>query len=317
MTVLRGARVRGASSTRCGPTTLPARRPVAANGLGSVRPVTPVWLDGRLLDPTDARVPVFDHGITVGDGVFETLRTAPEPGSGRRVPFAAGRHLRRLRRSLAGLGLELERSDGELRDAMQAVADHLPGPGRVRLTVTGGTGPLGSGRSDAPLTVFVAGSEVDGWPETGASVTVPWRRNEHSAVAGLKTTSYAENVVALARAEDEGAQEALFANTAGELCEGTGSNVFVVVGGELRTPPLSSGCLAGVTRELVCELVEVVEAGLAMSVLDAAEEVFLTSSTRDVQGQHRVDDRRFDAPGPVTREVAAAFADLVARDIDP
>lgn len=277
----------------------------------------PVWLNGRLLDADAARVTVFDHGITVGDGVFETLRTAPEPGGDRWVPFAASRHLRRLRRSLAGLGLELDRDDGELRDAMQAVADHLAGPGRVRLTVTGGTGPLGSGRSGAPPTVIVAVSEVDGWPGTGASITVPWTRNERSAVAGLKTTSYAENVVALALAKARGAEEALLANTAGQLCEGTGSNVFVAVDGGLRTPPLSSGCLAGVTRELVCELVDVVEEDLPLAVLDEADEVLLTSSTRDVQGQHRVDDRMLDAPGPRTREAAAAFADLVARDIDP
>lgn len=277
----------------------------------------PVWLDGDLLDPGDARVPVSDHGLTVGDGVFETLRTAPSPGGGRWVPFAVGRHLRRLRRSLGGLGLTLDRSDDELREAMHAVAAHVEGPGRVRLTVTGGPGPLGSARSGGALTVFVAGSEIDGWPETGEAVTVPWVRNERSAVAGLKTTSYAENVVALARAKAQGASEALFANTAGQLCEGTGSNVFVVLGGRLCTPPLSSGCLGGVTRELVCELVDVAEDDLPMSVLAEADEVFLTSSTRDVQGQHRIDDRALDAPGPATAEVAAAFADLVAKDIDP
>lgn len=277
----------------------------------------PVWLDGALLDPADARVPVSDHGITVGDGVFETLRTAPEPGTDRWAPFAVTRHLRRLRRSLAGLGLELDRSDDELRDAMAQVASCIEGPGRVRLTVTGGPGPLGSARSDEPLTVFVAGSGIDGWPETGECVTVPWVRNERSAVAGLKTTSYAENVVALARAMEQGASEAIFANTAGRLCEGTGSNVFVVLAGRLVTPPLSSGCLAGVTRELVVEVAQVDEEDLPLAVLAEADEVFLTSSTRDVQGQHRVDDRRLDAPGPVTAEVARAFADLVARDLDP
>lgn len=277
----------------------------------------PVWLDGALLDPADARVPVSDHGLTVGDGVFETLRTAPEPGGDRWLPFAVTRHLRRLRRSLAGLGLELDRSDDELHDAMHAVARHIEGPGRVRLTVTGGPGPLGSARSGKPLTVFVAGSEIDGWPETGEAVTVPWVRNERSAVAGLKTTSYAENVVALARAKDQGASEAIFANTAGHLCEGTGSNVFVVLDGRLATPPLSSGCLAGITRELVCEVADVVEEDLTLSVLGDADEVFLTSSTRDVQGQHRVDGRTFQAPGPVTAEVARTFAELVAREIDP
>ena len=82
---------------------------------------------------------------------------------------------------------------------------------------------------------------------------VPWVRNERSAVAGLKTTSYAENVVALAYAKERGAIEAVFANTRGELCEGTGSNVFVVRDGVVWTPPLDSGCLAGITRALAVE----------------------------------------------------------------
>lgn len=270
-----------------------------------------MWLNGDLLDAEAATVPVHDHGLTVGDGVFETMRTE------RGVPFAISRHLRRLRRNLDGLGLTLDRSDDELRSALCAVAESAGGPARVRLTVTGGPGPFASGRDTGPLTVFVAATPTGGWPETGAAVTVPWCRNEHSPVAGLKTTSYAENVVALARAKEQGASEALVANTAGALCEGTGSNVFVVLDGRVHTPPLSSGCLAGVTRELVCELVDVVTDVQPLEVLSRADEVFLTSSTRDVQGLHRVDDRTFEAPGPVTRSVAAAFADLVARDLDP
>lgn len=276
-----------------------------------VRRVYPVWLNGEILDPQDAQVAVFDHGLTVGDGVFETARTE------RGIPLAMTRHLRRLRRSLAGLGLELDRSDDELRAAMVSVAANLPGPGKVRLTVTGGPGPLGSGRDDTGLTTYVAGDDLDPWPETGTVITVPWRRNEHSPVAGLKTTSYAENVVALRAAKDAGASEAIFANTAGNLCEGTGSNIFVVLDGEIITPPLSSGCLAGITRELVLEVAEISERDLPIHVLADADEVFLTSSTRDVQAQARVDDRSLDAPGPRTREVAKAFAELVAADVDP
>ncbi len=274
-----------------------------------------VWLNGTLLDPSQARVVVHDHGLTVGDGVFETMRTE------RGVPFAVTRHLRRLRRSLAGLGLDLHWSDDDLRDALHTVAGELAIPagqvGRVRLTVTGGPGPLGSGRDPGELTVFVAGSVGDPPPPTGTAVVVPWRRNEHSAVTGLKTTSYAENVVALARAHELGADEALFANTAGHLCEGTGSNVFVVLDGRIVTPPLSSGCLAGVTRELLLEVIDADERDLPVSVLAEADEIFLTSSTRDVQGQHRVDDRPLDAPGTVTQRAAEAFADLVAGDVDP
>jgi branched-chain amino acid aminotransferase len=146
-------------------------------------------------------------------------------------------------------------------------------------------------------------------------ITVPWTRNERSAVVGIKTTSYAENVRALAAARDRGASEALFANTLGHLCEGTGSNVFVVVDGQPITPPLTTGCLAGVTRALVLESSHVVEQDVPFEVLQSADEVFLTSTGRDVQPVHQIDDRRLD-PGPVTARVAAAFSNLAA-DLDP
>ena len=101
--------------------------------------------------------------------------------------------------------------------------------------------------------MLVACSAAKPWPPSTVLATVPWVRNERSAVAGVKTTSYAENVVALAHAHARGASEALFLNTQGRVCEGTGSNVFAVVDGAILTPPLSSGCLAGVTRDLVIE----------------------------------------------------------------
>ncbi|MCC3771970.1 aminotransferase class IV, partial [Streptomyces sp. UNOC14_S4] len=154
--------------------------------------------------------------------------------------------------------------------------------------------------------------------DTTSVITVPWTRNERSALAGLKSTSYAENVVALARAADRGATEALFANTVGELCEGTGSNVFVVLDGELHTPPLASGCLAGITRALVVEWTGARETTLPADVLDRADEIFLTSTLRDVQAVGAVDGRTLPtAPGPVTAEVAKIFQERAAADIDP
>jgi branched-chain amino acid aminotransferase len=263
-------------------------------------------------------VSAFDHGFTVGDGVFETMRTAVD-ATGRTTAFALTRHLRRLRRSLTGLGLVLPTSDDDLRDAVDAVvAANRSGVGRIRLTVTGGAGPLGSDRSEVPPTVVVAAGPATVWPPTTAVVTVPWRRNEHGALAGLKTTSYAENVVALDRAHRAGAGEAIFANTAGRLCEGTGTNVFVVHDGVIRTPPLSSGCLAGITRELVLELVDVVEEDLPLDALADADEAFLTSSTRDVHPIAAVDGRPMPAaPGPSTRVAQAAFAALAASTVDP
>jgi branched-chain amino acid aminotransferase len=194
--------------------------------------------------------------------------------------------------------------------------------GRLRYTVTGGAGPLGSERRDSPLTYVVTAGSQPPNPGSGKLVVVPWTRNERGATAGLKTTSYAENVVALAFAQKHGGVEALFANTVGNLCECTGSNVFVVVNGEILTPDLASGPLAGVTRHLVIDWcrqdgLTVREEPLPMAMLEEATEVFITSSTKDVLPVHAVDDRMIQAPGPVTAHVAAIFARLSRERLDP
>ncbi|MFJ6213639.1 aminotransferase class IV [Streptomyces sp. NPDC092296] len=271
-----------------------------------------IWVNDSLVDPGDAAVSVLDHGLTVGDGIFETVKAV----DGR--AFALTRHLDRLARSAAGLGLP-EPDRDLVRRACEEVLRTNPMPlGRLRITYTGGLAPLGSDRGDAGPTLVVALGTAAPRPDTTAVATVEWTRNERSAVAGLKTTSYAENVVALAHASRRGASEALFANTAGLLCEGTGSNVFAVLGGRLLTPPLSSGCLAGVTRALVIEWAGAEEADLPLSALWEADEVFLTSSLRDVQAVTRVDDRELPAaPGPVTAKAMAVFAERSADDIDP
>ena len=184
------------------------------------------WVNGRLLDdPHGPAITVSDHGMTVGDGVFEAVKVVGGQ------PFALTRHLDRLRRSAAGLGLPYVDVE-EVRRGVTAVLgeEHLP-LGRLRITYTGGVAPLGSGRGDSPPTLVVVADTLKPAAATTSVVTVPWPRNERGALAGLKTTSYAENVVALAHAAERGATEAVFANTAGHLCEGTGSNVFYVVGG--------------------------------------------------------------------------------------
>jgi branched-chain amino acid aminotransferase len=273
----------------------------------------PVWIDGSLHDRDSASVSAFDHGLTVGDGVFETMKIVDGQA------FALTRHLRRLRRSAGGLGIEIPRDDAELRGAVEAtIAAHGLRSGRVRLTVTGGVGPLGSDRGSHGPMVMVAVAEQKPWPPTSTVVVVPWRRNEHSAVAGLKTTSYADNVVALRHARERGADEAIFANTAGNLCEGTGTNIFVGLGGRLITPPLSSGCLAGITRELLVEALDVAEEDLPIDVLGQVDEAFVTSSTRDIQPVERVDERPLPrCPGPLTERAMGAFAEIRARTLDP
>lgn len=271
-----------------------------------------VWVNGRLLeDPQAPAVAVSDHGFTVGDGVFEAVKVV------RRQPFALTRHLERLARSAAGLGLP--KIDAE--EVRRGVAAVLEGGelslGRLRITYTAGAAPLGSGRGESPPTLVVVADVLRPNPPSTSTVTVPWPRNERGALAGLKTTSYAENVVALAYAKERGATEGIFPNFAGHLCEGTGSNVFYVVDGELRTPSLASGCLAGISRALLLEWYGGREVDEPIDVLRRAEEIFLVSTTRDVQAVVRCDDRDLAAPGPVTKDCQRVWAEREAADLDP
>ncbi|MGH3425830.1 MAG: aminotransferase class IV, partial [Nocardioidaceae bacterium] len=193
--------------------------------------------------------------------------------------------------------------------------------GRIRVTVTSGSGPLGSSRGDAGQTVVVITEPCPRPPAVTAIATVPWPRNERGALAGLKTTSYAENALMVENASRRGASEAVMPNTAGMLCEGTGSNIFYVLGDEIVTPTLRSGCLAGVTRALLLQwcagTAKVVERDEPIEVLQRADEVFLVSTTRDVQAVERVDDRVLDAPGEVTVELGRLWTRESLKHADP
>ncbi|MBG6096540.1 aminotransferase class IV [Nocardioides luteus] len=260
------------------------------------------WIDGQLLDnPAAPAVSIRDHGLVVGDGVFETLKVIEDQ------PFALDLHLDRLERSASGLGLPaLDR--GFITKGVEAVLGAAPTAyGRLRITVTGGPAPFGSGRVEVAPTVIIGLEDAEPNPAETKVVSVAWRRNEHGATSGLKTTSYAENVIALAEARKHGASEAIFANTVGDLCEGTGSNIFYVLDGALKTPTLSSGPLAGITRALVLEWFGAEETDEPLAeVEEYATEVFLTSSLRDVQAVTEWGTRTLPH-GPVTRAAQEAW----------
>ena len=274
------------------------------------------WINGRLLDsPQELALTVLDHGMIVGDGVFETIKI--ENGA----PFALTRHLDRLTRSAKGLGLESP-DHAALREGVDAtMAGQDVEFGRIRITFTSGMGPLGSPRGKTGPTMVVITEPCPRPPATTTIVTVPWARNEKGAVAGLKTTSYAENALMVEYALARGATEAVMPNTVGTLCEGTGSNIFYVVDGQIRTPTLASGCLAGVTRALVLEWcqgeIDIVEIDEPIDVLERADEVFLAGTTRDVQGIERVDDRSYRAPGPLTKSAQEIWARESVKHTDP
>ena len=276
-----------------------------------------VWVDGRMADPDQPHLRADDHGVIVGDGVFETLMVVR--GDEGVAAFAVQRHLDRLRRSARVLRFECPYSDEELRTAITQCVDAAPAAGIVRITATSGGGPLGSGRSGAaPSTIVIAGNRPPVYPPGTAVAVVPFARNERGGMAGVKTTSYAENVLALDMARERGASEAIFADTRGRVSEGTGSNIFWSDGERLHTPPLDTGCLAGVTRALLLERLDIAETHLPVEDLPGVPEAFLASSTRTVQSIARIDDT--DLPvvdGPLTSEAWRMMSELIATDIDP
>ena len=242
------------------------------------------WVNGNLVPVEEATISVLDHGFMVADGVFETLKISGG------AAFAIDRHNRRLHRSATGLGIKCP-SNEVLNRAIGEVLEVNP-PfelGRLRITVSSGIGPLGSDRIGGEPTLVLSVAEQAPWPASTGAVLVPWMRNELSAIVGLKTTSYAENVFALEAAHKHGFSEALFLDSKGNLSEGTGSNIFLVQGETIVTPSERTGLLLGITRELAIEWgraagIEILERDdLSATDLWTCDGAFLTSSTRDVQ----------------------------------
>lgn len=276
--------------------------------------MTQVWLNDRLVEVADARVSVLDRGLTVGDGVFETMKVVDG------VAFALTRHLDRLTRSAETLGIPMP-PESLLRDAIattaRANAAEVGAVGRLRLTLTHGPGLLGdpyAGDGEPTLVVTIVRQQP--WPSDSVVAISRYRRNERSALTGVKSTSYAENAVALRAAKAAGADEAILLNTTDQLCEGTGSNIFVVLGGRLVTPPLDSGCLNGVTRQLVLHWTDATERPVGAAEFAQVSEAFLTSSTRDIHPISRIDGRDLPSPGPHTRAAMVAWERGSAR-LDP
>jgi branched-chain amino acid aminotransferase len=270
-----------------------------------------IWLDGQLLPSDKALVSVDNRGLLLGEGVFETLRAY------RGETFAVTRHWDRLHRGCEKLCLLFPTRDVFKEAVRNTLEINRLLEARVRITLT--RGDVSSGTQ----TMTVSAVPAPVWPETETVVTAPWTRNQNSPLAGIKSTSYAENLLVQSYAKEHGAGEALLSNALGNLCEGTGSNVFFVLDGKLFTPPLTSGCLPGVTRELVIHLcsieqIEVCEEDAPMAALRDASEIFLTSSTREIHPVSRLDGTNCSTvPGPLTRKIAEMYRELTRVHMDP
>lgn len=243
--------------------------------------------------------------LSLGRGVFETLRVADGQ------PFALTRHLRRMMESADATGLPPV--DVELvRDVVADCCLALAEPSRLRLTWSQGPTGAGPGGLLAVTTSALPPTEDD-----VALVTVPWRRNADGVAGRHKSTAYAESMVAAAYARRHGADEGVLLTEEGLVSEGSATNVFHVVGGEVRTSSLATGCLPGITRGLVLEWFEAREVDADLEEVRAADEVFVTSSTRGPVPVRTWDDRTWATPGPVTRAVVLAWWERVAATPDP
>jgi branched-chain amino acid aminotransferase len=290
---------------------------------------TVVNLDGVLVPPEQAKVSVFDRGFLYGDSVYEVIRTY----GGR--PFELEAHLARLRHSAERIGLapkwdaartarEIERTLDASRGGDRPDPEAAPwnaGERYVRVVMTRGAGEIGLDPALAvdPVALVVvqplAGPPARAYREGVKAAIVGVRRAAPDAVdPSAKTGAHLPNVLAVKQARDAGAYEAVLLDGRGFVTEGSSSNVFAVAAGVLRTPPVGAGILEGVTRGVVLRLarragVAAEEAALRPEDLEQADEVFITSTVREIVPVARLGDHLVGrgVPGPVTRRLHAEF----------
>jgi branched-chain amino acid aminotransferase len=279
---------------------------------------TIVWVDGRRLPPDGVHISARDRGFTLADGVFETMKAR----NGK--VFRLDRHLARLEAALRALSIP---APPELREWVDAALQAAPEDASVRLTVSRGVAAGGvTAPADPNPTVVVTVAPPPFFGpatyDTGLRGHVAsGRRNEFSITRGLKTLAYTDSVAALIEARRAGADEALFLDTEGHCSEASASNLFAVINGRLTTPPISCAALPGITRATVIELA----AGLGRAVderafdlreLETATEAFLTSSLRGIAPLVSLEGKSLGVgkPGPVTRQIATAYATLVSQE---
>ena len=252
----------------------------------------------------------MDRGTLHGLGLFETLLAIDG------VPVFTDRHLARLHQACARLGWPLTLPDfHETATELLARNDLTAGRAKIRLAVTAGSGSIHDLTPGGDRLVWMTVLPVGEPSDSLTACLSPWPRNERSPLAGMKCASYAENLVALDHARRQGFDETIFTNTVGHLCEAATANLFLVNDGTLITPPLASGCLPGITREVVIELAEVLgmpceERDLLPRELQCADEVFLTSSIRGVTRLSRIDDRLY-SDGRTTQIVSHSFQEAI------
>ncbi len=279
-----------------------------------------VFLNGSLFYRSQAKLSPFDHGFLYGLGLFETVRAYS--GS----LFRLDRHIARLLRSAEIIGLSPDLTASKLYEAcLHVLQSNNIQEGRLRITLSAGEGEPTPEPPTGEPTLFITASPYlpnQALHERGAkAIFSALRRNTRSLPSLLKTTSYLDNFMARREARLKEADEALFLNEQGALCEGSTSNIFLITGETLVTPPIASGILAGITREAVIEIaraehLEVFEREVAPEELAAADEAFLTNSLVELLPLVEVEGKPVGSgkPGKLTQRLSESYAALVQAE---
>jgi len=281
-----------------------------------------IYIDGRYYERNEAKVSVFDHGLLYGDGVFEGIRAY----NGR--VFRLPEHLDRLYDSARTIDLKVPITKEEMSEAiLETLRKNKLKDGYIRPIVTRGVGDLGLDPRKCPVAsvIIIAvewGAMYGDLYEKGLkAISVSVRRNPHAALPpNVKSLNYLNNILAKIEANYKGGDEAIMFDMEGHLSEGSGDNIYVVKNGEILTPPTLNN-LRGVTRMVVLELAKSMgftlkEQNMGYFDLYSADEVFVTGTAAEVAPIVNIDGRTIGSgrPGPVTRQLMAAFTSATERE---
>jgi branched-chain amino acid aminotransferase len=285
-----------------------------------------IYIDGKFLPKSEAKISVFDHGLLYGDGIFEGIRFY----NGR--VFRLEEHLERLWDSARSIRLEIPISTREMTQALlHTIRENGLREGYIRLIVTRGVGNLGLNpeQCERPSIIIIA-TTIALYPESlyqkGLTVvTVPTRRTNPGALnPAVKSLNYLNNVMARIEANLSGADEALMLNDAGNVAECTADNIFIIKRGQIFTPPITAGALRGITRAVVFEIagelgIKVVETDVTRHDVFIADECFLTGTAAEVISVIAVDGRTIGTgkPGPISARMIARFRQLTRETGTP
>ncbi len=258
--------------------------------------------NGAFLQDSEFKISPADRGLTLGDGVFDTMLA--QDGA----PLWAREHFARLTYNASVLGISFDLDFDNMAQELLRQNGFTSGRHAIRTTVTRGAGARGLAppESSKPTVLMAAAPAPRKTTRIEAIIAQDVRRNEHSPLSKIKSLNYGDNLLALIEAQKKGAEDALLLNTAGHVCCATTSNIFIREGEKLITPPLSDGVLAGITRTKIISAHNAAEESLTPERLFEADAIFLSNSIQGVRAVKRLDHTYFNKNAPAIPDPLAA-----------